>query len=136
MVKSSLSWMKYLGIPVLSVSRGKAAGQSAALAKSFGEDPTEWCWLWLWISGTRNRSDYISSGFYYIARDANVPIVFGTLDYRTKRMICSKAFDPTTMTKEEILKEAINFSEEWDLKGAGYIPENASTLAFKPSKKD
>ena len=35
--------------------------------------------------GTRSRRDYWKSGFYHIARKANVPVVPGFLDYATKR---------------------------------------------------
>jgi len=133
MVKDSLAWMKILGLPLLTVSRGANARQTETLASDF--KTREHCKLWIWISGTRNKSDYISSGFYYIARDAGVPIVFGSLDYRTKEMIPSRAFDARKMTKEEILAELRKFSDEHDLKGAGYVPGNASTLAFRESKK-
>ena len=34
--------------------------------------------------GTRKRTERWRSGFYYIARKANIPIVFGFLDYRRK----------------------------------------------------
>lgn len=35
--------------------------------------------------GTRRRSDFWKSGFYHIARGANVPVVPGYLDYGKKR---------------------------------------------------
>jgi 1-acyl-sn-glycerol-3-phosphate acyltransferase len=35
--------------------------------------------------GTRRRADYWKSGFYHIARGANVPVVPGYLDYGRKR---------------------------------------------------
>jgi 1-acyl-sn-glycerol-3-phosphate acyltransferase len=35
--------------------------------------------------GTRGRADYWKSGFYHIARGANVPVVPGYMDYRRKR---------------------------------------------------
>lgn len=36
-------------------------------------------------SGTRSYRDYWKSGFYHIAQQANVPIVLGLLDFKTKR---------------------------------------------------
>ncbi|MFN8375782.1 MAG: lysophospholipid acyltransferase family protein [Anaerolineae bacterium] len=34
--------------------------------------------------GTRKRTEYWKSGFYHMARKANVPIVFGYVDYKRK----------------------------------------------------
>ena len=135
MMKASLSWMRFIGIPVLAVSRGNNAGQASAIADTFGKDKETYCWLWLWISGTRQRSDFVSSGFYYIAKEAGVGLCFGSLDYKNKRMICSKIHDPQTFSKEECLVMYQEFAKEWDLKSTGYIPGNASTLAYRPSKK-
>jgi 1-acyl-sn-glycerol-3-phosphate acyltransferase len=39
-------------------------------------------------SGTRARRDFWKSGFYHMARRANVPVICGFLDYRTKRGGC------------------------------------------------
>ena len=129
MVKSSLSWMRFLGIPVLSVQRNKNSNQTAALAHSFKQHKR--CWLWLWISGTRKKSDHVSSGFYFIAKSAGVPIVFGSLDYRSKKMIASEPYDPSKFSKEEILEKYIEWAGKHKLEGAGYIPSNASTLRYK-----
>ena len=53
--------------------------------------------LWLVIppEGTRSRSDYWKSGFYHIARGANVPVVPGYMDYRRKRMGIGAPIDLT-----------------------------------------
>ncbi len=44
--------------------------------------------LWLVIppEGTRSRADHWKSGFYHIARGADVPVVPGYLDYKRKRI--------------------------------------------------
>lgn len=36
--------------------------------------------------GTRSRGEYWKSGFYYIAREAGVPIVCGTIDYARREV--------------------------------------------------
>ena len=46
-------------------------------------------------SGTRSRRDYWKSGFYWIAAQAQVPIVCGYLDYRLKRAGLGLAVLPT-----------------------------------------
>ena len=44
--------------------------------------------LWLVIppEGTRSRTEYWKSGFYHIARGADVPLLLGYMDYRRKRI--------------------------------------------------
>jgi 1-acyl-sn-glycerol-3-phosphate acyltransferase len=48
--------------------------------------------------GTRSHSDTWKSGFYRIAKAANVPIVLGYLDYQTKR----GGFGPVINTTDDI----------------------------------
>ena len=45
--------------------------------------------------GTRRRTEYWKSGFYHIAVGADVPIVPGFLDYRTRRGGFYEPIDPT-----------------------------------------
>lgn len=45
--------------------------------------------------GTRSRRDYWKSGFYYIALEANVPILMGFLDFGNKRGGYGPLFWPT-----------------------------------------
>lgn len=45
--------------------------------------------------GTRGYVDYWKSGFYHVAREADVPIVCGYLDYRTRRGGFGGSFTPT-----------------------------------------
>lgn len=45
--------------------------------------------------GTRSKTRYWKTGFYYIAQGANVPIVMAYMDYTTKRSGLGPAFVPT-----------------------------------------
>jgi 1-acyl-sn-glycerol-3-phosphate acyltransferase len=45
--------------------------------------------------GTRKKTEYWKTGFYYIALGANVPIAFGFLDYATKRCGVGGVLMPT-----------------------------------------
>ena len=45
--------------------------------------------------GTRKKVDKWRTGFYYIAKTANVPIVMFTLDYKNKINHFSEPFYPT-----------------------------------------
>lgn len=45
--------------------------------------------------GTRKKVDTWKTGFYYIAKKANVPIVMITFDFKNKKNYISKPFFPT-----------------------------------------
>ncbi|WP_405604612.1 1-acyl-sn-glycerol-3-phosphate acyltransferase [Polaribacter sp. Asnod1-A03] len=45
--------------------------------------------------GTRKKVDKWKTGFYYIAKGANVPIVMATLDFENKKVKISEPFYPT-----------------------------------------
>jgi 1-acyl-sn-glycerol-3-phosphate acyltransferase len=52
--------------------------------------------------GTRRRAETWKSGFYHIARGANVPVVPGYLDYRRKRAGLGKAIHLTGDVKADM----------------------------------
>ena len=45
--------------------------------------------------GTRSKVDEWRTGFYYIAKQANVPIIMFTLDFGNKQNTVSEPFYPT-----------------------------------------
>ncbi|WP_299229368.1 1-acyl-sn-glycerol-3-phosphate acyltransferase [uncultured Psychroserpens sp.] len=45
--------------------------------------------------GTRKKVDTWKTGFYYIAKEANVPIIMFTLDFKNKQNRVSEPFFPT-----------------------------------------
>jgi 1-acyl-sn-glycerol-3-phosphate acyltransferase len=68
------------GIPILRDRRSNLVEQSV---ERFARDPT--LVLAVPAEGTRQRGSTWRSGFYHIARLAEVPIVLGYLDYARKR---------------------------------------------------
>lgn len=58
--------------------------------------------------GTRKKVDQLKTGFYYIAQQANVPIVMVGLDYEKKTIQVGKPFF-TSQNKTEDLKNIIQF---------------------------
>jgi 1-acyl-sn-glycerol-3-phosphate acyltransferase len=52
--------------------------------------------------GTRRRTEYWKSGFYHIARLAQVPMIAGVLDYGTKTAIFGPAMWPTGNVREDM----------------------------------
>ena len=45
--------------------------------------------------GTRSKTRYWKTGFYYIATTAQVPIILAYMDYATKRSGLGPVFEPT-----------------------------------------
>ena len=68
------------GIPI---RRHERADRVGAMAQGFAERDT--FALVVPAEATRARTPYWKSGFYHIARRAEVPIVLGFLDYRRRR---------------------------------------------------
>ena len=72
--------------------------------------------------GTRLRVPKWKLGFYHIAKQANVPISLGFLDYKKKIAGVGKLVYPNQKTKEELFKEI----EEFYNKVHAKYPENYS----------
>ena len=70
--------------------------------------------------GTRKKVEKLKTGFYYIAKEANVPIVMTALDFGKKQVKISNPFYPTEDREADftIIK---NFYK--DVKGK--VPENS-----------
>ncbi len=64
--------------------------------------------------GTRKKVDQWKTGFYYIAKGANVPIVFFTFDFGRKQVALSKPYD-ITENKEKDFAFFYNYFK--DIKG-------------------
>ena len=67
----------------ISVRRGRRENVVQQMARAFAE--RDELYLLIAPEGTRKRVDYLKSGFYQIARAANVPIWPGFVDYERKR---------------------------------------------------
>lgn len=52
--------------------------------------------------GTRTRTEFWKSGFYWLARGANIPIVCGYLDYRKKEAGMGCSFMPTQNVSDDM----------------------------------
>ena len=53
--------------------------------------------------GTRSKTEYWKSGFYYIALEANIPIALGYLDYPNKKLGVGKYFIPGGDIEKDLL---------------------------------
>lgn len=68
------------GIPI---DRSAPQGTVGAIANEFKQTDGPLV-IVVPVEGTRSRREYWKSGFYWIAMEANVPIVLGLLDYKEK----------------------------------------------------
>jgi 1-acyl-sn-glycerol-3-phosphate acyltransferase len=101
-------WMKFpmnlvmgpaggIGLDRKKLKEG-AASNTDAMAQLFKEYPD----LVLMIApeGTRGPNTSWKTGFYYIAQKANVPIVCGFADFKTKTAGCGPVIYPTDFEKD------------------------------------
>lgn len=84
--------MRWLG--GIAVNRDQANNLVAASAQAIREaySPLQ---LIVPPEGTRSKTRYWKTGFYYIAQTAGVPIVMAYMDYSTKRSGLGPLFQPT-----------------------------------------
>ncbi len=57
--------------------------------------------------GTRKKVDKLRTGFYYIAKEANVPILLAGFDYKNRQVVFSDLLYPSN--EQEDLKKIIAF---------------------------
>ncbi|MDA9689756.1 1-acyl-sn-glycerol-3-phosphate acyltransferase [Betaproteobacteria bacterium] len=94
------------GIPV---DRGKNNDFVRTLSSEFSK--LEQCILIIPPEGTRSRSEHWKSGFIHIARQANVPIIFGRLDYQEKYLTFSPQIE-SSLSDDEIIGFAQMFYKD------------------------
>ena len=100
-----LGWVlrKMGGTPVDRFAKQGMVHQVAALFNA-----NETFMLGLSPEGTRKRVDQLRTGFYHIAKQANVPIVMVGLDFANKKALCSAPYYVTN--NEEIdMKHILQF---------------------------
>ena len=91
-------FMRWLG--GIAINRAKNHGVVDQVAEQFGQpDPLV---VAVPVSGTRKKTDYWKSGFYWIAHTAQVPIVCGYLDYHRKAAGLGLSFVPTGDVKADM----------------------------------
>ncbi len=77
--------------------------------------------------GTRGRAARWKTGFYYIAREANVPIVLAYLDYERKRGGFGEIFWPTGNLQEDEARIRAFYEDK-----RGKYPDNTTPVHFAP----
>jgi 1-acyl-sn-glycerol-3-phosphate acyltransferase len=87
----------------------------------------EWMWLALSPEGTRRRLDHWRSGFYRLARAAQVPVGLGFIDFATRRI---GVLGYLTLTGDEAADMARIAAAYAGLRGKR--PEQASPIRLPP----
>lgn len=83
--------------------------------------------------GTRQKTRFWKSGFYYVALKANVPIVCGYIDYKRKRIGADFVLHPTG----DIQKDFERIRDYYMRYGRnGKYPDQVSDLAIKEHKHE
>lgn len=109
------------GVPI---NRRAASGFIGAAIEQYRVN--DWMWLALAPEGTRKHTDHLKSGFYQIARGADVPCGLGFIDYATR-----------TLGIQEFIRFSGNVEEDLALLRAFYADkrgkrhESASELRFR-----
>jgi 1-acyl-sn-glycerol-3-phosphate acyltransferase len=78
--------------------------------------------------GTRSRMDYWRTGFYHIARLAEVPIHFAYIDYPSKTIGAEPGFVPTGDMEADMERIQAFYADK-----RGKFPEKGSPIRFKPN---
>jgi len=109
------------GMPVNRHDPQGAVGQIAAMMLA---EP--WCWLAMAPEGTRSYQDTIRSGFYFLARKADLPVGLCYFDFRRKVIGCTKF----VRMSGDIPKDLAVLREFYQDK-VGFKPRNACTIEFR-----
>ncbi len=104
------------GIPV---KRDRNESLTSKLATEFHE--REWMHLGITPEGTRKPVKEWKKGFYFIALNANVPILLIGLDYGKKEAKVLEMFYPTGNYKEDIIKIKAYYNDIKAKKPENYI---------------
>jgi 1-acyl-sn-glycerol-3-phosphate acyltransferase len=102
----------------MPVNRGSNSNSVDSIVEIFNQNDT----FILGISpeGTRKKVDKWKTGFYYIAKKANVPVVSAALDFENKQIKISKPFNLT-----DNINKDINYLRSFYSGVKGKIPEHS-----------
>jgi 1-acyl-sn-glycerol-3-phosphate acyltransferase len=112
------------GIPI---DRSKSSDVVAKMVQVFKERAK--LTIALAPEGTRKKAAYWKSGFYHIARGANVPIVLAFLDYQRKAGGIGPIFNPTGDIEADM-----EYIRAFYATVTGKYPVNQSIPSFMPGK--
>ena len=77
--------------------------------------------------GTRSKKTHWKTGFYHIARAAEVPLALGYIDYAKKEIGIGKWFNPTDFLEDDIFMIKSFYAGK-----TGKFPEKQSDIRIRP----
>ncbi|UZO80055.1 1-acyl-sn-glycerol-3-phosphate acyltransferase [Aquimarina sp. ERC-38] len=102
----------------ISIDRTPGQNKVEAIAKEF--EKREELRITIAPEGTRKKVSEWKTGFYYIAKAANVPIIMVAFNFGKKKVTISKPFYPT-----ENIEEDFKFMYSFFKAVKGKVPENS-----------
>ena len=75
---------------------------------------------------------HVSSGFYYIAKEANVPIILSFPNYKKKEYVFTEAFDVSGKSLEETMEWCQEQVKAFQAHKGGLHNENVTPFESKP----
>jgi 1-acyl-sn-glycerol-3-phosphate acyltransferase len=119
--------MRWLGgIPV---DRSKAGGDFVTqVARIF--DQHDNLWVVVAAEGTRSRTEYWRTGFYYMALEAGVPIALAYMDYYKKEVGVGAYFTPTGQIDADFEQISTFYSDK-----VGRHPSKQSPIRLRSKDK-
>lgn len=119
-LKPFLEW-----IGVIPVQRSTAHGLTQQISAIV--HAKDKIWIGMAPEGTRKKAEKMKSGFYYIATEAQIPIVMFAFDYENKIIRCLGIFEPTGNFEQDLEYILHRYSGQ-------FSPKNPAWLA-KPLQK-
>lgn len=126
--KSALFWFPLgtllRGLGGIPLDRDKAQSAVSEAVAMFENNDS--FYFGLAPEGTRSRREYWKTGFYRIAKAANVPVFLGIIDYSEKRVGIAGRLDLSDDTDADLAKCA-----EFYKNIVGRHPENTTPVRFE-----
>jgi 1-acyl-sn-glycerol-3-phosphate acyltransferase len=121
-------FLKWGGIPV---NRRESTGFIAQLQAAFRSRP--WMWVVMTPEGTRSRTESWKSGFYHLARAADVPVGLASIDFATRVVELTTYLRMTGDTEADLTRIRAVYAGK-----VGKRPENAGDIRFRdePGARD
>jgi 1-acyl-sn-glycerol-3-phosphate acyltransferase len=109
------------GIPV---NRRQSTGFIGQLQEAFAENP--WMWVVITPEGTRSHSPYWKSGFYHLARAADVPVGLAFIDFGAKVVGLREYIRMTGDVDADLDRIRAAYAGK-----VGHTPANAGEIRFR-----
>jgi 1-acyl-sn-glycerol-3-phosphate acyltransferase len=114
----------FLRIGGIPINRRAATGVIGELLNEFRR--RDWMWLAIAPEGTRSYTDHLKSGFYLLAREADVPVGLGYIDYARRHIGIDEYVRMTGDVEADLARLRAFYADK-----RGYAPERAGQLRFR-----